>query len=116
MHNPRRDFNGITGNGLSCGMTQAPPANAWSHLVFTRSGGSGAIFLNGAQVGSCSCAAAQCVTHSRQTYLGIGRDQMDGNSYYSGRVAQFIPLLCSRYLAGRLAACWPAGPSSTLSL
>jgi hypothetical protein len=60
--------------------TSAPPLNAWSHVVFARTGGTASMFLNGIQVATITSLGTSAINNGSTTYLPAIASNATGNA------------------------------------
>jgi hypothetical protein len=80
-----------SGNGGEQRISSDTPiaANAWTHVAVTLGGGTGVLYINGAEVGrnSAMTLALSALGATNQNY--IGRSQYGGDGYLNGLVDEF---------------------------
>jgi len=77
------------GNGNSnFASTTAPPLNAWSHVVFARTGGTASMFLNGIQVATNTGLGTSAINNGSTTYLpAIGSNATGNANTFDGYIS-----------------------------
>lgn len=67
----------------------ALPSGAWTHVAVTRSGGTGILYVNGAEVGRHGSMSLTPDSMGVTTQNYIGRSQYSADAYLDGRVDEF---------------------------
>jgi hypothetical protein len=101
------------GSEVQINGTSALPTGAWTHVAVTKSGNTGTLYVNGAQVGQNTSMPLNPSNLGNTNQNWLGRSQYSGDSYLDGQIDDFR--IYNRALSGSEVQNLsnPGGPTDT---